>query len=278
MYSGTLLTRYSGSMIGAHQKIDRVARRHLSHLLDDNTVFPTARTIIQFEGRGGPDGLKLKSPGKDEPHQLFSPFDEDDTELPNLIQVHYEGLVHALRARNQERIAFEAAWLSHAIVDGLTPAHHYPYEEELAELMSGEGLESRNSILKKNIMPGQSPRERIKNNWRMWGPRGLFLGHGLFEIGVATLIKPLAFTEAIPTKTDIKKMQKLGVVKWFKQAAREIGVLDMYVTYYQKGWTPKLAWQVRHRLGPVTVQAVTLSWYTALVDAGIIGIDENNRR
>jgi hypothetical protein len=272
------LTRYSGSMIGAHQKIDRVARRHLTQLLDDPTVFPKARTIIQFEGRDGPDGLKLKSPGKDEPHQLFSPFDEKDTELPELIQGHYERLVQALKSHNQERVAFEAAWLSHGIVDGLTPAHHYPYEEKLAELLAGEGLESRNSILKKNIMPGETPREKLRNNWRMWGPRGLFLGHGLFEIGVATVIKPLTFTEAIPTTSDIEKMQEIGVVDWFKQAAREIGVLDMYVTYYQKGWTPKLAWQVRHQLGPITVKAVTLSWYTALLEAGIIDNDENNRR
>ncbi len=270
MYSGTQLTQHSGSMIGAHQKIDRVARRHLAHLLSDNTVFPKARQIIQFEGRGGPDGLKLKSPGKDEPHQLFSPFDESDTEILKVIQNHYDRLVQALKVHNQERAAFEAAWLSHALVDGLTPAHHYPYEEKLEELLAGEGLESRNSILKKNIMPGETPREKLRNNWRMWGPRGLFLGHGLFEMGVATLIKPLAFAEAVPTKDDIKKMQKLGAVEAFKQAAREIAVLDMYGAYYEKGWTPKLAWQVRHKLGPVIVQTVTLAWYTALGEAGII--------
>lgn len=270
MYSGTTLTKYSGAMLGAHQKFDRVARRHLSRLLADNTAFPKARDIIKFEGRGGPDGLKIKSPGKDEPHQMFSPFDETDTELLDVIQGHYTRLVEALKANNQERAAFEAAWLSHAIVDGLTPAHHYPYEQKLAELMANEGLESRTSVLKKNIMPGETRREKLRNNWRMWGPRGLLLGHGLFEFGVATVIKPLNFNEVIPTSADIKKIQKIGLIDWFKQSAREIAVLDMYGTYYRKGWTPKLAWQVRHRLGPITVKTVTLSWYTALIEANRI--------
>jgi hypothetical protein len=29
--------------------------------------------------------------------------------------------------------AFQAAWLAHAVVDGLTPAHHYPYESEASK-------------------------------------------------------------------------------------------------------------------------------------------------
>ncbi len=50
--------------------------------------------------------------------------------LIELIKEHYKNLVKELQANNSERISFEAAWLAHAIVDGLTPAHHYPYEAE----------------------------------------------------------------------------------------------------------------------------------------------------
>ncbi len=272
MYSGTTLTKYSGRVLGAHQKIDRVARRHLSRIIKDNTVFPAARSIIHFEGRNGPDGIKIKSPAKDEPWHYYNPFDEKDITLLGLIQSHYDRLVKELREGNRERAAFEAAWLAHALVDGLTPAHHYPYEEKLIELMGGQGIETRTSVLKKNIMPGENPRQRLKNNWQMWGPRGLLLGHGLFELGVATLIKPLTFKEAVPTVQQRRRVEEIGILELFRQASREIAVLGMFTNYSQKGWTPKLAWEVRHKLGPTLVQTVCLAWYAALVEAGIIKV------
>ena len=129
MYSGTTLTKFSGRVFGAHQNIDRVARRHLAKLLPDNSAFPSIRQILHFEGINGPDGIKRKSPAVDEPWHYYNPFDRADTKLIELIQSHYANLVAALKANNQERAGFEAAWLAHAIVDGLTPAHHYPYEE-----------------------------------------------------------------------------------------------------------------------------------------------------
>src|ERR1035441_2898896 len=96
MYSGSTFNKYSGQLLGAHQKIDRVARRHLERLLP-HCQFPSAKAILQFEG-------------------------------------HYRKLVEVLKAGDRVRAAFEAAWLAHAVVDGLTPAHHYPYAEKLVEL------------------------------------------------------------------------------------------------------------------------------------------------
>ncbi len=270
MYSGTTLTKYSGRVLGAHQKIDRVARRHLSRLLPDETVFPPARQILQFEGNNGPDGIKRKSPGKDEPWHFYSPFDDHDGHIIADITDHYANLVRELKNGNQERIAFEAAWLAHALVDGLTPAHHFPYEEKLKELMGGQSNDSRTSFLKKSVMPGATPSERVKNNWKMWGAKGLLITHWWFEIGISTLIKPLNFGEVIPTADDARRILKTGVLDWFKQTAREVAILDMYTAYYEKGWTPKLAWQVRHKLGPALVQTVTLAWYSALVEAGLV--------
>lgn len=269
MYAGTTLTKFSGRLMGAHQRIDRVSRNHLSRLLKDNSLFPKARAIVQFEGRNGPDGIKLKSPAKDEPWHYYKPFSDDDEALLQIIKDHYDSLVKQLKAGNQERAAFEAAWLAHALVDGLTPAHHYPYEEKLIELMGGKGLETRTSVLKKNIIPAETVRQWLKSNWQMWGPRGLRTGHGMFEIGIATLITPLRFGEAVPSKADLAAIKKIGVIEWFKRAAKEIAVLEMYENYERKGWTPKLAWQVRHRLGPTTVKTVTLSWYSACLDAGL---------
>jgi hypothetical protein len=270
MYSGTTLTKYSGRVLGAHQKIDRVARRHLTRLLPDNALFPTAKHILHFEGRNGPDAIKRKSPAKDEPWHYYSPFDDDDSQLIELIDDHYKLLVKELKAGNTERIAFEAAWLAHALVDGLTPAHHYPYEEKLIELRGGQGIETRTTIKEKLVMHGETRREKMKNNWKMWGPKGLFTTHGLFEMGIATLIMPLGFGEAIPKTRDVARMRKIGPTEWFKRTAREIAIMDMYERYHRKGWTPKLAYDIRHKLGPLLVQTVCLTWYAAIADAGLI--------
>jgi hypothetical protein len=280
MYSGTTLTKYSGRIIGAHQKIDRTARRHLSRLLIDDNLFPKARMILQFEGKNGPDAIKHKSPAKDEPWHFYSPFDDDDSQLIELINDHYIELVKQLKKENKERAAFEAAWLAHAIVDGLTPAHHYPYEKKLTELR-GEGIESRTTIKNRLVLPGETRRAQVKNNWKMWGPKGLFTTHGLFEMGLATIFAPLSFNDAIPKEEDINEALKVGITELFKRRAREIAVLDIYETYYKKGWTSKLAYDMRHKLGPTIVKTVTLAWYLALVEAGIIEAAhnyENNKR
>lgn len=270
MYSGTTLTRYSGRVIGGHQKIDRVARKHLGKLIPANVSFPPSRQILYFEGKNGPDAIKRKSPAKDELWHYFDPFDDNDTQIFEIIEDHFDQLVVELKNNNTERVAFEAAWLAHAIVDGLTPAHHYPYEEELTQLRGGEGIETRTTIKQKLIMPGLTKREIMANNWKMWGPKGLMSTHALFEMGVAGIIAPLTFSDSVPKKSEIKLVQEIGVVKYFKRTAREIAVLDMYHRYHAKGWTPKLVYEVRHKLGPLIIGCVTLAWYAALVEANLI--------
>lgn len=270
MYSGTTLTKYSGRIMGAHQKIDSVARRHLAKLLKNDSVFPGIKKILHFEGKNGPDAIKRKSPAKDEPWHYYSPFDNDDSKLLELIREHYLLLVKELKANNQERIAFEAAWLAHALVDGLTPAHHYPYEEKLVELRGGEGIETRTTYKGKLVMPGDTRREQVKNNWKMWGPKGLFTAHAFFEFGVASIIKPLSFSDAAPTEEMLKKSLDIGLIEWFRRTAREIAILDMYGRYHRRGWTIKLSYDVRHKLGPEIIQTVAIAWYLALVDAGLV--------
>ena len=267
MYSGTTLTKYSGRVMGAHQKFDRVSRRQLTKLLGSRGHFPIISKILHFEGKNGPDAIKRKSPAHDEPWHYFNPFDEKDTQLVELIQDHYDKLVEDLRANNSEKAAFEAAWLAHAIVDGLTPAHHYPYEEKLVELRGGRGNETRTTYKEKLVMHGESRLQKVQNNWKMWGPKGLFTAHAMFEFGVASLIKPLTFSESLASKKDISTVAEIGVAVWFVRAAREIAVLDMYHLYLEKGFTPSLAYQVRHKLGPIIVKCITLAWYQAVADA-----------
>src|SRR5690606_34062883 len=131
MYSGTTFRTKSGRMMGVHQKIDRVARRHFKAHAPKLVEFPEIKSILHFEGKHGPDGIKRKSPAKDEPWHYIDPTDAGDRVLIDMINSHIHNLTKALRQSNQERASFEAAWLAHAITDGLTPAHHYPLESKL---------------------------------------------------------------------------------------------------------------------------------------------------
>jgi len=262
----------SGRVLGVHQKLDRIARHNLTKILGDDVllVFPSASKILHFEGKNGPDAIKRKSPAHDEPWHYYSPFDEEDSQLISLINDHYNLLVRQLKQGNKERTAFEAAWLAHAITDGLTPAHHYPYEQTLIELRGGKGIETRTTIKDKLLMPGDTIREMLKNNWKMWGPKGLLTTHSMFEVGIATLIAPWSFSDSSPNEADIENAESLGIIEIFKRTAREIAAMNIYEQYYKRGWTTKLAAEVRQTLMPAIIQTVTLAWYCALVDAGLV--------
>ena len=266
MYSGTTLTKFSGRLIGAHQKFDRVARHHLEKVTSEDVAFPKATRILHFEGKKGPDAIKRKSPAKDEPWHYYSPFDDNDSAIMELIRAHYDKLVKALKDQNEERSAFEAAWLAHAIVDGLTPAHHYPYEEKVEELWEGS-KDERTTISKKWFPPADTRRGRAAKTWKYLGPKGLINTHVLFEMGVATILRPLGMKEAIPTPERLEEARELGPTELFKRSAREIAVLDMYTRYQKRGWSTKLIYDTRHRLCPTIVQTLTLVWYLAVVEA-----------
>lgn len=260
----------SGRIFGAHQKIDRLARGSLRGLIKKDARFPSTKLILHFEGVNGPDAIKRKSPAQDEPWHYYSPFDEADTQLLDIISDHYDALVAALQGKDNVRSAFEAAWLAHAIVDGLTPPHHFPYEEQLAQLRGGEGLETRNTIKGKLVMPGDTPFKRLSNNWKMWGPHGLLTAHGFFEFGIAAMIKPFTLKQVMLTGKDISELGEYGVMELFRRKAREIAALNMYETYQKDGWTRQLVRQARRTMVPVMVHTVTLTWYAACIDAGLV--------
>lgn len=266
MYSGSTLTTFSGVLLGTHQKIDRVARAHLDRLLPGNH-FPSTRAILHFEGDNGPDAIKRKSPAKDEPWHYIQPFDETDTQLLELIEEHYRTLIKALRGNDPVRAAFEAAWLAHAVVDGLTPAHHYPYEEKLVELRSGQGKETRTSLKQKILMPGATPSHRMSNNWKMWGPKGLFTTHTAFEWGVGMLMAPMKLGRSLPRADNLAEFESQSITQWYRALAQDVARLELYDTFYKTGWTIPLARRVRRHLAPVLVRAVTLVWLGAVNQA-----------
>lgn len=268
MYSGLTISKRSGYLIGSHQKFDRIARSALKPYLLDNKAFPSKKAIVHFEGWNGPDGLKKKSPGKDEPWHHYDPFDPEDYELLDIIQEHYKNLVKELKRKNKERAAFEAAWLGHALLDGMTPAHHFPLEEEL-EKIRGEGKETRTSVYKKAIAPGANTLEIIKNTWAIWGVKGLITTHFLFEGGLVGLVFIAPKRTAYPNKYELKTILHIGLIEYFKREAREIASLNLYDNFYEKGWTNKLAKTLKKELIPRMAVMTTLAWYLAAYEAGL---------
>jgi len=249
-------------MIGAHQKIDRVARRHLKQILPKSS-FPGITSILHFEGRNGPDGIKRKSPGVDEPWHYIDPNDPNDVQLLDMIEDHVTNLTAALKRKDAVRAAFEAAWLAHSITDGLTPAHHYPLEEKLETLRGGEGLETRTSFRKKVVMPGTTRRHTLKNNWEFWGAKGVMTTHFLFEMGVSTTIASRGLKSAKPTGNECIRVMQEGVRAYFLESLAQIDHLNMYGSFHKKGWTSSLALQTVNELVPTIIRTVTLAWYYA---------------
>ena len=96
-------------MLGAHQKIDRVARRNLKQVLPVDTSFPCIADILHFEGMNGPDGIKRKSPSRDEPWHYVDPSNHQDDALLGMIKDHHHNLMVALKTKDDMRAAVEAA-------------------------------------------------------------------------------------------------------------------------------------------------------------------------
>ncbi len=253
--------------MGAHQRIDRIAKRHLREVLPKRAFFPTITEILRFEGLNGPDGLKRKSPGRDEPWHFIDPTDPTDTQLLDMIDDHMVNLEKALLKRDKVRAAFEAAWLAHTIVDGLTPAHHYPFEAKLDELRGGEGLETRNSLKQKLVLPGETKRHLIKNNWEFWGAKGVMTTHGFFEFGFASTLSTIKLVRAHLTKNDLIRAKQQGIRPIYLETMKHIHSLKMYETFHKKGWNRSLAKQSRQELAPAIIRMVTLAWYVASLRA-----------
>lgn len=264
MYSGTTFRTKSGRVIGVHQKIDKIAHRYITVKLPKNT-FPHISDILHFEGLNGPDGIKRKSPAKDEPWHYIDPSDPEDRDIVVMIEDHIYNLAEALKVDNYERASFESAWLAHAIVDGLTPAHHYPLEEKLEELRGGEGLETRTSAKDKLLLPGENRRHQLRNNWEYWGAKGVMTTHLGFELGVAMAVAPLRFDDIVISDDDYARMIHESYIPYFLEVLTQIATWGMYDEYARLGWNRHLASETRDKLLPGIVRAVVLAWYKAAV-------------
>jgi hypothetical protein len=266
MYSGTTIGKRSGHLIGVHQRIDRIARRHITPLLPAKLEFPTIAQILHFEGNNGPDGIKRKSPSIDEPWHYIDPTKKHDRTLIDMIIDHQTNLTKALKTKNTERASFEAAWMAHAIVDGLTPAHHTGFGDRIEELF-GIAHHERLTIKQKNVIKGINRRDTLSKNWQYWGKNGLMMNHFWFEIGVSMSILGVPYKEKIIDDKDIQQLKARGYEKVFRDILREVFDLKLYDRYTTDGWSRRLAQVSRHRLAPLIIKAVILGWYGAVEGA-----------
>jgi 16S rRNA (guanine966-N2)-methyltransferase len=225
MYAGFITPKRVVKRVGIHQRLDMAAYRMISRFLPVDDGFPALGDILHFEGYNGPDGLKskmgLKPKTKDDPgpSHLYDPV-TDTGEVPVHIQNHYAGLVESLKTGDMVRAAFEAAWMAHYVGDGLTPAHHWPLEEKIAEAAEKSAKNIRGEDTSKFTA-------MLKKNWAVWGAKGHMSTHMNFEMGIAfaLLIFPIKpqFSEH-----ELARARELGPVEYFKAEARAVASLDLY--------------------------------------------------
>lgn len=254
----------------AHQKLDRVARKHFDTLLPE-TFFPPIKQILHFEAGHGPDGAKLKRQ-KDakQPWHFVDPENASDTELFEQIKHHYVNLVTAVKQKDEVRAAFEAAWLAHALVDGLTPAHHYPYEKELSEIRGDDDKNTRKGLAGRLYVKGDTVASSVKQSLKLVGPNGLLTSHAMFEAGAYTLIAPLKLKSGLPDDKQINDVITRGIIPVFKDLASEISEMDIYNRFCKIGWTQTISQDVRKEMAPRMVRMITLAWYSASHEAGAV--------
>lgn len=255
-------SRHSGQLVGTHQKLDKAARKLLGKVISKKRYFPPEADILYFEGSNGPDGIKRKSPGVDEPWQFIIPGD-DDGRLIEVILNHQYNLGKALEREDVVRASFEAAWLAHALADGLTPAHHYPYEKIVNELMSDKDYKKLFGAEIKGIMRGNNLVQAMRNNWLYWGASGVMTKHIAFEYGVAYTVATLPLKTITPklSKADI---ENVDLKKEFYRALEKIHTLRMYERFLVSGWTTELVIETRQVLVPEVIRIIALAWASAM--------------
>ena len=266
MYSSLTIiknSRHSGRLVGTHQKLYKVSRRLFNKIAPKKPKFPSEQDILYFEGSRGPDGIKRKSPGVDEPISAINP-DKDDGELMRTMLDHQYNLRVALAEQNTVRAAFEAAWLAHVVTDGLTPAHHYPFDTLIDEMMGEMEYKKLFGAQVKGIMRGRNFAEATRNNWLYWGAGGVMSKHIAFELGVAYVVAAQSIKSLTPKLSRVDPAS-VNLKKEFNKALKKIAALDMYGRFLKEGWTTQLAIEARSILAPEIVRLVTLAWLSGLV-------------
>ncbi len=265
MYSGFITSRRIVPALGVHQRFDAAAYRLIAPYFAEET-FPSLRQLMHFEGMNGPDGLKVKSPGRHDPGHLYDP-ETGAGDIPQLITDHYRALIVGLRAQDMVRAGFEAAWMAHYICDGLTPAHHFPLDEEMAT-QSEHSKRIPKRYKYTVIVPGTNLVDTIRRSWAVWGGKGLLTTHLNFEFGVAAALVGYRINVTLD-HSQLAKARSMGFLPFFEDEAKSVAALQMYEDFYATGWNAELARTVKNRLAPQITQVIAIAWLLAYLEAGL---------
>lgn len=246
---------YKMSPFGDHQRIDRLAYQYMGKHLN-MTKFPSIKAILANEGRNGPDGAKYE--GGAEGH-FYNPKTEG-AELLVIIHKYYDALVVALAKQDLNTAAKEASWLAHAVVDGLTPAHQFPYEEAVSTL-TADTSHVRDTASKQFYIRGETMGASIEKTWKLTGPQGLLTSHTLFETSMALAL------QYFRPKLQLQLPPKNSVDEIFRSRARLVKSLELYDKFMRRGPNPSMSLKLRRIVGPAMVEAVVLLWSLALEEA-----------
>jgi hypothetical protein len=226
--------------VGTHQKFDRTAYGLISAKLESGK-FPSRAQIINFEGSGGPDGLKFK--GNYTTDHMWDPVNKIG-QLPTWIGIHYKNLVKALKDDDIVKAAFEAGFMAHYLTDSLTPAHHLSHKFILEEY------------------EGRKHRKR----WKIYGHKGILSTHVAFETGISSAI----FFSPIKTSFDQKllaRIKKDGLEDVVMQESLAISKHNIYEQFLKKGWSAKLAKTVKATVVKRIPQLISAAWLSAYEEA-----------
>jgi hypothetical protein len=258
MYSGFVTHKKVVHRVGIHQRFDMAAYRMIEKYLP-NGFFPPMKAIMYWEGYNGPDGLKVKSPKQNDPSHLYDPR-TDTGDVPMHITNHYNKLVQCLKEGDVIRAGFEASWMAHYIGDGLTPAHHWPLEDKIAEAVEREKAAAAAGDVNKLLL-------KAKKNWAVWGFKGHLSTHFNFEMGIAfaLLIYPI---RGKFKPDDFARARRLGYLEYFKEQARDIAHYDLYERFYKQGWNSDIAGVVKNVIAPMAAETIGIIWLLAVLEAG----------
>jgi len=226
--------------VGTHQKFDRAAYSLLQKKLEPNK-FPSKAQIINFEGSGGPDGLKFK--GNYTTDHMWDPVNKIG-QLPTWIEIHYQNLVKALKEDDIVKASFEAGFMAHYLTDSLTPAHHLSHKFILEEY---EG-------------------KKYRKRWKIYGHKGILSSHVAFETGISSAIFFTPIKVSFDDKLH-KRIRKDGIKKVVMQESLAISKHNIYEQFLQKGWSAKLAKTIKATVVKRIPQLISAAWLSAYEEA-----------
>lgn len=259
MYSGFITPTKTIKRAGIHQRFDMAAYQMIKSYLP--STFPPLSDIIHFEGYNGPDGLKVKSRKDSGPSHMYDPNRHDESAVPRLIHNHYKGLVEALVDGDHIRAAFDASWMAHYLGDALTPAHHWPFDEEVHA--------AREIVATVPVNAGEITKlmAQAKKTWALWGFGGTYSSHFNFENGIAIALIVVPIRPRFDESTLVHA-RKLGIDAFVHEQALQVAELDIYTKFMETGWTNEIVNLIKSSLAPRVAATIGYVWMLAVLEAG----------